>query len=197
MSRFFTRKDPIKYEGLNSQNELAYRWYNPDQKVLGKTMREHLRFAVAYWHTLCWPGGDPFGGDTFNRSWHHDSDPMNAAKTKADIMFEVLELLDVDFFCFHDLDIAPEGKTLKEFNANVTAIAKVLEGKMAKTGKKLLWGTANMFTNRRFMAGAATNPDPDVFAYCAAQVKHCLDVTKDLGGANYVMWGGQIGRAHV
>lgn len=193
MSRFFTRKDPIKYEGLSSQNELAYRWYNPDQKVLGKTMREHLRFAVAYWHTLCWPGGDPFGGDTFNRSWHHDSDAMHAAKTKADIMFEVLELLDVDFFCFHDLDIAPEGKTLKEFNANVTAIAKVLEGKMAKSGKKLLWGTANMFTNRRFMAGAATNPDPDVFAYCAAQVKHCLDVTKDLGGANYVMWGGREG----
>ncbi len=193
MSRFFTRKDPIKFEGLSSQTELAYRWYNPDQKVLGKTMREHLRFAVAYWHTLCWPGGDPFGGDTFNRPWHHDSDPMHAAKTKADIMFEVLELLDVDFFCFHDLDIAPEGKTLKDFNANVTAIAKVLEGKMAKSGKKLLWGTANMFTNRRFMAGAATNPDPDVFAYCAAQVKHCLDVTKDLGGANYVMWGGREG----
>jgi xylose isomerase len=193
MSRFFTTREPIKYEGPDSKAELAYRWYNPEQKVLGKSMREHLRFAVCYWHTLCWPGSDPFGGDTFNRPWHHDADALQAARTKADIMFEALELLGVDYFCFHDLDIAPEGTSLKEFNANVTAIAKVLETKMARSGKKLLWGTANMFTNRRFMAGAATNPDPDVFAYCAAQVKHCLDVTKDLGGENYVMWGGREG----
>ena len=118
---------------------------------------------------------------------------MQAARHKTDVMFETLDLLDVDFFTFHDLDMAPEGNSLKEFNANVTAIAKVLEQKMAKHKKKLLWGTANMFSNRRFMAGAATNPDPDVFAYCAAQVKHCLDVTKDLGGENYVMWGGREG----
>jgi xylose isomerase len=193
MTKFYSIAEPIKYQGPDAKSALAYRWYNPDQKVLGKTMREHFRFAVCYWHTLCWPGLDPFGGDTFQRSWHHMSDPMEAAKVKADIMFETLRLLDIDYFSFHDLDIAPEGKSLKEFNANVTAIAKILEKKMAASNKKLLWGTANMFSNRRFMAGAATNPDPDVFAYCAAQVKHCLDVTKDLGGENYVMWGGREG----
>ncbi len=193
MSKFYSIKDKIKYEGPSSASELAFRWYNPDQKVMGKTMREHMRFAVAYWHTLCWPGTDPFGGDTLMREWHHMSDEMAAARMKADLMFETLELLDVDFFCFHDLDIAPEGKSLREFNANVTEIARIFEKKMAAKNKKLLWGTANMFSNRRFMAGAATNPDPDVFAYCAAQVKHCMDVTKDLDGANYVMWGGREG----
>lgn len=193
MTKFYSITDPIKYEGPDSRNALAYRWYNPKQKVLGKTMAEHLRFAVCYWHTLCWPGTDPFGGETFNRQWHHAGDSMAAARQKADVMFETLRLLGIDYFTFHDLDIAPEGNSLKEFNANVTAIANILEGKMAKANKKLLWGTANMFSNRRFMAGAATNPDPDVFAYCAAQVKHCLDVTKGLGGENYVMWGGREG----
>ncbi len=193
MTKFYSITDPIKYEGPDSKNALAYRWYNPKQKVLGKSMAEHLRFAVCYWHTLCWPGTDPFGAETFNRQWHHMADSMAAAAMKADMMFETLRLLGVDYFTFHDLDIAPEGKSLKEFNSNVTAIANILEGKMVKSGKKLLWGTANMFSNRRFMAGAATNPDPDVFAYCAAQVKHCLDVTKGLGGENYVMWGGREG----
>ena len=193
MSSFYSITDPIKFEGPNSNNALAYRWYNPDQKVLGKTMREHFRFAVCYWHTLCWPGLDPFGGETFLRPWHHAGDAMEAARAKVDVMFETLRLLDIDYFTFHDLDIAPEGNSLKEFNSNVTAIAKLLEKNMAKHNKKVLWGTANMFSNRRFMAGAATNPDPDVFAYCAAQVKHCLDVTKDLGGENYVMWGGREG----
>ena len=193
MTKFYSIEAPIKYEGPETKNPLAFRWYNPKRKILGKSMAEHLRFAVCYWHTLCWPGLDPFGGETFLRPWHHASDPMQAARAKADVMFETLRLLGVDYFTFHDLDIAPEGKSLKEFNANVTVIAKVLEAKMAKTGKKLLWGTANMFSNRRFMAGAATNPDPDVFAYCAAQVKHCMDVTKGLGGENYVMWGGREG----
>ena len=190
--KFYSLTDPVKYEGPSSANPLSFRWYNPDQVVLGKTMRDHLRFAVCYWHTLCWPGGDPFGGETFMRPWHH-ADAMAAAHTKTEILFETLRLLDIDFFTFHDLDIAPEGNSLQEFNANVSAIAKILEKKMAATGKKLLWGTANMFSNRRFMAGAATNPDPDVFAYCAAQVKHALDVTHDLGGENYVMWGGREG----
>ena len=193
MTQFYSLKEPIKYEGPDSKSELAFRWYNPTQKVLGKTMAEHLRFAVCYWHTLCWPGLDPFGGDTFNRQWHHMADEMAAARMKADLMFDTLNLLNVDFFCFHDLDIAPEGNSLKAFNDNVTAIANIFEKKMAASGKKLLWGTANMFSNRRFMAGAATNPDPDVFAYCAAQVKHCLDVTNGLGGENYVMWGGREG----
>jgi xylose isomerase len=193
MTSFYSISEPIRYEGPTADKALAFRWYNPEQKVLGKTMREHFRFAVCYWHTLCWQGTDPFGGETFNRQWHHVADPMAAARQKADVMFETLNLLGIDFFTFHDLDMAPEGASLKEFNSNVTAMAKVLEQKMATHNKKLLWGTANMFSHRRFMAGAATNPDPDVFAYCAAQVKHCLDVTKDLGGENYVMWGGREG----
>ncbi len=190
--KFYSITEPITFEGPEAKSALAYRWYNPKQKVLGKTMAQHLRFAVCYWHSLGWPGPDPFGGETFKRPWHR-GDPMEGARTKADVMFETLRLLGVDYFSFHDLDIAPEGNSLKEFNANVTAIANIFEGKMAKTGKKLLWGTANMFSNRRFMAGAATNPDPDVFAYCAAQVKHCMDVTKGLDGENYVMWGGREG----
>jgi xylose isomerase len=190
---FYSIKAPIKYEGPDSTNPLAFRWYDAKKKVLGKTMAEHLRFAVCYWHTLCWPGLDPFGGETFLRPWHQPGDGMAHARTKADVMFETLHLLGVPFFTFHDLDIAPEGSTLKDFNNNVSTIADYLHAKMEKTGVKLLWGTANMFSNRRFMAGAATNPDPDVFAYCAAQVKHCMDVTKQLGGENYVMWGGREG----
>jgi len=193
MTKFYSLKDPIKYEGPDSRNPLAFRWYDAKRKVLGKTMEEQLRFAVCYWHTLCWPGLDPFGGETFMRPWHAPGDGMAHARMKADVMFETLRLLGVKFFTFHDLDIAPEGKSLAEFNKNVSAIADILEKKMQETGVGLLWGTANMFSNRRFMAGAATNPDPDVFAYCAAQVKHCMDVTKRLGGANYVMWGGREG----
>ena len=124
--KFYSITDPIKYAGPSSTNPLSYRWYNPDQKVMGKTMRDHLRFAVCYWHTLCWPGGDPFGGETFNREWHHMADPMKAASVKADVMFETLRILDIDYFSFHDLDIAPEGNSLQQFNANVTGIAKIL-----------------------------------------------------------------------
>ena len=193
MTKFYSLQSPIKYEGPESRNPLAFRWYDAKRKVLGKTMEEQMRFAVCYWHTLCWPGLDPFGGETFMRPWHQPGDEMAHARMKADVMFETLRLLGVKFFAFHDLDIAPEGKSLAEFNRNVSAIADIFEKKMQETGVKLLWGTANMFSNRRFMAGAATNPDPDVFAYCAAQVKHCLDVTKRLGGANYVMWGGREG----
>jgi xylose isomerase len=190
---FYSVTEPVKYEGPESTKPLAFRFYDPKRKLLGKTMAEHLRFAVCYWHTLCWPGLDPFGGETFLRPWHQPGDQMDHAHRKADVMFETLRLLGVSFFTFHDLDIAPEGSSLKEFNRNVSTIAAYLHGKMDDTGVRLLWGTANMFSNRRFMAGAATNPDPDVFAYCAAQVKHCLDVTKELGGENYVMWGGREG----
>ena len=193
MTKFYSIKDPIKYEGPDSRNPLAFRWYDAKRTVLGKTMEQQLRFAVCYWHTLCWPGLDPFGGETFLRPWHAAGDGMAHARMKADVMFETLRLLGVKFFTFHDLDIAPEGNSLAEFNKNVSTIADIFEKKMKETGTELLWGTANMFSNRRFMAGAATNPDPDVFAYCAAQVKHCMDVTKRLGGANYVMWGGREG----
>ena len=189
---FFSAKK-AKYEGSKSKTELTFRYYDKKKRVLGKTMAEQLRFAMCWWHTTCWPGGDPFGGDTFMRPWHHTSDEMGAARTKADVMFEAMDLTDIDYFCFHDRDMAPEGASLKESNANVTAMAKYIEKKMAKSGKKMLWGTANLFSNRRFMSGAATNPDPDVFAYSAAQIKHCMDVTKGLGGANYIMWGGREG----
>ena len=190
---FFTIKKPARFEGAKSKKEFAFRYYDRNRKVLGKTMAEHLRFAMCWWHSTCWPGSDPFGGDTFLRPWHHSSDEMAAARQKADVMFEAMDLAGIDFFTFHDRDIAPEGASLRESNANVSAIAAYIEKKMAKSKKKLLWGTANVFSNRRFMAGAGTNPDPDVFAYTAAQIKHAMDVTKGLGGANYVMWGGREG----
>ena len=190
---FFITKKPAKYEGPKSKKELAFRHYDKKKKVMGKSMADHLRFAMAWWHSTAWPGGDPFGGETFMRPWHHMPDEMAAARMKADVMFEAMNLTSIDYFCFHDRDIAPEGNTLRESNANVSAIAKYIDKKMAASKKKLLWGTANLFSNRRFMAGAATNPDADVFAYCAAQIKHCMDVTKDLGGENYVMWGGREG----
>jgi xylose isomerase len=190
---FFNIKKPVAFEGPKSKRELSFQYYDKKKKVLGKTMAEQLRFAIAWWHTTCWPGGDPFGGETFMRPWHHAKDEMDGARQKADVMFEAMDLTTIDYFCFHDRDIAPEGATLKESNANVTAMANYIEKKMAKSKKKLLWGTANLFSNRRFMAGAATNPDPDVFAYSAAQIKHCMDVTKGLGGENYIMWGGREG----
>jgi xylose isomerase len=190
---FFTQKKPAKYEGPKSRKEFAFRHYDPKRKVMGKSMAEHLRFAICWWHSTCWPGGDPFGGETLMRPWHHMADEMAAARMKADVMFDAMDLTQIDYFCFHDRDIAPEGQTLKDSNSNVTAIANYIEKKMAASKKKLLWGTANVFSNRRFMAGAATNPDPDVFAYAGAQIKHAMDVTKGLGGENYVMWGGREG----
>jgi xylose isomerase len=188
---FFGKQKPIRYEGPESRNPLAFRWYDPDRKVLGKRMEDHFRFAVCYWHSFTWPGNDPFGGQTFLRPWFGDD--LKAAKLKADVAFEMFELLGVPFFTFHDRDIAPEGASLAESNKNVRKIAEVFAKKMEKTKIGLLWGTANLFSNRRYMAGAATNPDPDVFAYAAAQVKNVLDITHELGGANYVLWGGREG----
>lgn len=185
--------DPIQYEGPDSRNSLAFKWYDADRQVLGKSMKDHFRFAICYWHSFCWPGADPFGGQTFERPWMTPDDSMDDAKVKAEAAFELFTTVGVPFFCFHDRDIAPEGSTLAESNRNVREIADIFAEKIETTGVKLLWGTANLFTNRRYMAGAATNPDPDVFAYAAAQVKHCIDVTKDLGGVNYVLWGGREG----
>ncbi|GAK68710.1 xylose isomerase [Agrobacterium rubi TR3 = NBRC 13261] len=188
---FFGDIQKIKYEGPDSTNPLAFRHYNPDEIVGGKRMEDHLRFAVAYWHTFTWPGGDPFGGQTFERPWFEDT--MQAAKLKADVAFEFFSLLGSPFYCFHDADVRPEGKTFAENTKNLNEIVDYFGQKQADTGVKLLWGTANLFSNRRFMSGAATNPDPDVFAYSAATVKTCLDATKTLGGANYVLWGGREG----
>jgi xylose isomerase len=188
---FFGEQKPIRYEGPESESPLAYRWYDPDRVVLGKRMEDHFRFAVCYWHSFAWPGTDPFGGATFLRPWFGEG--LQKAKQKADVAFEMFELLGVPFFTFHDRDIAPEGETLAESNRNVRAIAEIFARKMETAKVRLLWGTANLFSNRRYMAGAATNPDPDVFAYAAAQVKNVLDVTHELGGANYVLWGGREG----
>jgi xylose isomerase len=188
---FFKGIKPVKFKGPRSKDPLTYRFYNKDEMVLGKRMEDHIRPAIAYWHTFAWEGGDPFGGRTFDRPWFGKG--MEGAKLKADVAFELFDLLDAPFFCFHDADIAPEGATLAESNKNVREIADIFAKKMQKSRTRLLWGTANLFSNRRYMSGAATNPDPEVFAYAAGQVKNVLEVTKDLGGANYVLWGGREG----
>ncbi|NGO62128.1 xylose isomerase [Rhizobium daejeonense] len=188
---FFGDIQKVKYEGPDSTNPLAYRYYNPDEVVLGKRMEDHLRFAIAYWHTFTWPGGDPFGGQTFQRPWF--SDTMEAAKLKADVAFEFFQLLGAPFYCFHDADVRPEGRNFAENTKNLNEIVDYFARKQAETGVRLLWGTANLFSNRRFMSGAATNPDPDVFAFSAATVKTCLDATMRLDGDNYVLWGGREG----
>lgn len=188
---FFGDITKIKYEGPDSTNPLAFRHYNPDEVVLGKRLEDHLRFAVAYWHTFVWPGTDPFGGNTFERPWFKDS--MQAAKLKADVAFEFFQLLGTPYYCFHDADARPEGANFAENTKNLNEIVDYFAQKQAETGVKLLWGTANMFSHRRYMSGAATNPDPDVFAFAAATVKTCLDATQKLGGENYVLWGGREG----
>lgn len=194
---YFSFNKPIAYHGTgftpHPDEPFAYRYYDKDRIVLGKRMEEQLRFAVCYWHSFVWSGTDPFGEATFQRPWHMHADPMAQALHKADVAFELFRLVDAPFFTFHDRDAAPEGATLAESNSNLSRIAEVFEGKMAETGVKLLWGTANLFSHRRYMSGAATNPDPDVFIYAAAQVKHALEVTHRLGGANYVLWGGREG----
>ena len=191
MTDFFKGIAPVKYEGADSTNPLAYRHYNKDEIVLGKRMEDHIRPGVAYWHTFAWEGGDPFGGRTFDRPWYDKG--MEGARLKADVAFELFDLLDMPFFCFHDADIAPEGATLRESNRNVREIGEIFARKMETSRTKLLWGTANLFSNRRYMSGAATNPDPEVFAYAAGQVKNVLELTHELGGANYVLWGGREG----
>jgi xylose isomerase len=192
-ARFFSRDEPISFKAGHASDGLAYRCYDPDRKVLGKRMEDQLRFAVCYWHSFTWPGGDPFGGETFMRPWMHVADPMDGARMKADVAFEMFRLLGIPFFTFHDRDIAPEGATLKESNRNVRAVGEIFAKKMETAKVRLLWGTANLFSHRRYMAGAATNPDPEVFAYAAAQVKNALELTHELGGANYVLWGGREG----
>ncbi len=191
MSDFFAGIDPIPFKGPDSDDPLAFRFYEPDRMVLGKRMEDQLRMAVCYWHSFAWQGQDPFGGQTFERPWFGDA--MSHARVKADAAFEMFRILGVPFFTFHDRDVAPEGATLAESNRNLREITELFGTRIASAGVKLLWGTANLFSNRRFMAGAATNPDPDVFAYAAAQVKTALDVTHELGGANYVLWGGREG----
>ncbi|MCB1465122.1 MAG: xylose isomerase [Nitratireductor sp.] len=189
---FFGDIGKIPFEGPDSDNPLAFHHYDPDEMVMGKRLEDHLRFAVAYWHSFQWTGTDPFGGDTFQRPWFA-ANTMEAAKLKADVAFEMFSTLGVPFFCFHDADVRPEGANFAENTKNLNEIVDYFEKKIQQTGVKLLWGTANLFGNRRYMAGAATNPDPDVFAFAAATVKTCIDATHRLGGANYVLWGGREG----
>ncbi|MEO0653755.1 MAG: xylose isomerase [Pseudomonadota bacterium] len=190
MTDFFADVPSCTYEGPETENEFAFRHYNPDEVLMGKRLEDHLRFAVAYWHSFAWQGQDPFGGQTFDRPWFGDT--MELARLKADVAFDLFDRLGVPFFCFHDYDVRPEGSTFAESTRNFEEIVDYIAGKM-EGGPKLLWGTANLFTHRRFMSGAATNPDPDVFAYSAATVKSCMDATLKLGGQNYVLWGGREG----
>ncbi len=183
----------INYEGPKSDNPLAFRWYNPDEVVEGKTMRDHLRFTVCYWHTFRGTGSDPFGGGTMSRPWDDGSESVENACNRARVAFEFFEKLDVPFYAFHDRDVAPEGDSLKKTNANFDAVAEVLQQEQERSGVKLLWGTANMFSNTRYMHGAATTCNVEVFAYAAAQVKKALEITHQLGGENYVFWGGREG----
>lgn len=190
--KYFPNIEKIKYEGKETKNMFAYRYYNPDEIILGKPMREHLRFALAYWHTMTQTGNDPFGNATNQRTWFGNTD-METAKNRVEAFFEILEKLDVDYFCFHDVDIAPEGNSLEEFFKNVDEITDLIKEKMEKTGKKLLWNTANMFSHPRYVNGAASSNHADVFAVAAAQVKKGLDISKKLNGENYVFWGGREG----
>lgn len=189
MTDFFKDISPLAYAPTST--DLAFRHYNPDEVIAGKRMEDHLRFAVAYWHSFAWPGGDPFGAETFQRPWFGDT--MDLAKLKADVAFEMFDLLNVPFFCWHDADIRPEGDTFAESLRNFQEIIDYFGEKMETANTKLLWGTANLFSHRRFMSGAATNPDPEIFAWSAATVKNCMDATHKLGGQNYVLWGGREG----
>ena len=189
---FFEGFSPIKYEGPDSTNPMAFRHYNPDEVVLGKRLEDHLRFAVAYWHSFAWEGGDPFGGPTFERPWHPQNS-MENARLKADIAFDMFALLGQPYFCFHDADIRPDQGNFADNLASLNEITDYIGAKMQAGGPKLLWGTANMFSHRRWIAGASTNPDPDMFAFAAATVKSCIDATHQLGGENYVLWGGREG----
>lgn len=193
MAQYFDQLQKIAFEGAQSSNPLAFKHYNASEKVLGKTMAEHLRMAACYWHNFCWNGQDVFGQGTFGRPWLEAGDAMEMAKFKADVAFEFFSKLTIPYYCFHDVDVSPEGRNIQEYVNNFAAMVDVLEQKQAETGVKLLWGTANLFSNPRYAAGGASNPNPEVFSYGATQVFHAMNATKRLGGENYVLWGGREG----
>ena len=190
---YFPGIGKIKFEGKDSKNPLAYRYYDAEKVVLGKKMKDWFKFAMAWWHTLCAEGGDQFGGGTKKFPWNIATDPVQAAKDKADAGFEIMQKLGVEYFCFHDVDLVSEAATIEEYEANMKEIVAYLKQKMAETGIKNLWGTANVFGHARYMNGAATNPDFDVVARAAVQIKNAIDATIELGGTNYVFWGGREG----
>lgn len=193
MATAFKNISGIKYEGPKSKNLLAFKHYNPAQRVENKTMRDHLRFSVVYWHTFRGAGSDPFGVGTALRPWDDGSNSVPNAQRRARVAFEFMEKLGAPFYAFHDRDVAPEGGNLRESNRNLDAVVRVLKEEQKRTGIRLLWGTANLFSNPRFAHGAATSCNADVFAFAAAQVKKALEVTHELGGAGYTFWGGREG----
>lgn len=194
ISGYFSDLEPVRFEGPQSNNPLAFRWYEKDRVVMGRRMEDHLRFAVCYWHSFCWNGFDPFGYEgTFDRPWQRIADPVAAAYAKADAAFDFFNRLGVSFYCFHDRDVIAEGATPRESVSRLHQMVDVLGGHQERSGVRLLWGTANLFSHRRYMAGAATNPDPEIFALAALQVREAMNATMKLGGENYVLWGGREG----
>ncbi|OCL16362.1 xylose isomerase [Gilliamella sp. wkB171] len=193
MNQYYDKIDRINYEGTQSDNPFAFRHYDPNQIILGKTMAEHLRFSICYWHTFCWAGTDMFGSGSFDYPWQKSSDPLINAKAKAEIAFEFFYKMNVPFYAFHDVDVSPEGNSIQEYINNLSTMTDILLEKQQQTGVNLLWGTANCFTNPKYAAGAATNPDPEVFACAATQVVYAMNATHKLGGQNYVLWGGREG----
>ncbi len=181
------------YRKNKSYNPLAFRYYDAERVVMGKKMKDWLKFAMAWWHTLCAEGGDQFGGGTKKFPWNVSADPLQNAKDKADAGFEIMSKLGVEYFCFHDVDLVSEGASVEEYETNLKEIVAYIKQKMAQTGIKNLWGTANVFGHARYMNGAATNPDFDVVARAAVQIKNAIDATIELGGSNYVFWGGREG----
>ena len=190
---FFPKIDAIKYEGAASDNPLALKYYDANKVVAGKTMKEHMRFAVAYWHSFCNELGDPFGPGTRSMPWNESDDPVQRAKDKMDAAFEFITKMGIPYYCFHDVDLVDEGPTIIESERRLQAIVDYAKEKQAASGVKLLWGTANLFSHPRYMNGGATNPDFQVVSYAATQVKNAIDATIELGGANYVFWGGREG----
>ena len=190
---YFPGIGKIKFEGKESRNPLSFRYYDPEKVIMGKKMKDWLRFSMAWWHTLCAEGGDQFGGGTKTFPWNEASDPLEAAKEKMDAGFEIMQKLGIEYYCFHDVDLISEGKSVAEYEANLKAIVEYAKQKQAETGIKLLWGTANVFGHKRYMNGASTNPDFDVVARAIVQIKNAIDATIALGGENYVFWGGREG----
>lgn len=193
MKSYFEQVKSVRYEGPKTDNPFSFRHYNPDEILLGKRMEDHLRFAACYWHNFCWNGSDMFGAGAFNRPWQQSGNSLDMARLKADIAFEFFKKLGVPYYCFHDIDIAPDGTSLQDYLSNFDAMVEVLSQKQQESGIKLLWGTANCFTNPRYSAGAATNPNPEIFAWAATQVYSAMNATHRLGGENYVLWGGREG----
>lgn len=190
---YFPQIGKIPFEGTESKNPMAYHYYDAEKPVMGKKMKDWLKFAMAWWHTLCAEGGDQFGGGTKSFPWNGNPDKVQAAKDKADAGFEIMQKLGIEYYCFHDVDLCQEADTIEEYEANLKEVVAYLKEKQAATGIKLLWGTANVFGHKRYMNGAATNPDFDVVARAAVQIKNAIDATIALGGTNYVFWGGREG----